>query len=195
LKVSSWLFDTRDIVARADDGQAALTVASGGGDGVMVLLGESVRHLEGCIGALKRDAVVHFVTYGKWSMHQLIIYLLKQIGPAKLYMTSWSLTEQPLRALLNARLQGLQMVEDMGAVLFSPAQVALALGFDVDGFTGLLEDEQGDVYRRYHKGRLLSLYRVRKNIFEMAANGSGPAQQLVQKMAIDYDWKKKAEEA
>jgi hypothetical protein len=88
----------------------------------------------------------------------------------------------------------LQMVEDMGAVLFSPSETALALGVDVDDFNLMVTDQESDVYKRYHKGRLLSLYKVRKNIFDMAANGSGPAQQLVEKFAKDYAWKEKIKE-
>lgn len=88
----------------------------------------------------------------------------------------------------------LTMIEDMGAVLFSPAETALALGLDIDWFIAELLLDESEVYKRYHKGRLLSLYRVRKNIFEMAANGSGPAQQLVEKFAKDYAWKEKIKE-
>lgn len=88
----------------------------------------------------------------------------------------------------------LQMVEDMGAVLFSPLETSLAMGLDADAFEAALNDEFDVCFKRYHKGRLLSLYRVRKNIFEMAANGSGPAQQLVEKFAKDYAWKEKIKE-
>jgi len=86
------------------------------------------------------------------------------------------------------------MVEDMGAVLFDPEQTALAMGLDLNEFMNALEDSSAEIYKRYHKGRLQSLYRVRKNIFDMAANGSGPAQQLVQKFANDYAWKEKIKE-
>lgn len=87
------------------------------------------------------------------------------------------------------------MVEDMGAVLFNPEEAALALGLDVGWFLGQLQDETSMVYKRYHKGRLLAIYKVRKNVFDMAANGSGPAQQLVEKFVKDYGWKQKVKEA
>jgi hypothetical protein len=97
------LFNTADIKPFEVAGVAAPSSCIGGG---RVLLGGSLRHLEGAIGVLEKDVHLHFVTMGKWSMHQLVIYLIDQIGPAALYMTSWSMTEQPLRALLNLKLTG-----------------------------------------------------------------------------------------
>lgn len=99
------LFNTADMVLPVARQDEALSRSCTGD--VTVLLGESLKHLSACIGQLEKGRIIHFVTYGKWSMHQLIIYLLKQIGPANLYMTSWSMTEQPLRALLNLKMQGL----------------------------------------------------------------------------------------
>jgi hypothetical protein len=89
----------------------------------------------------------------------------------------------------------LQMVEDMGAVLFNPEEAALAIGIDVGGFLVQMDDVTSDIYKRYHKGRLLAMYKVRKNVFDMAANGSGPAQQLVEKYVKEYGWKEKLKEA
>lgn len=88
----------------------------------------------------------------------------------------------------------LQMVEDMGAVLFNPEEAALALGLEVDWFLSELDNPESLIYKRYHKGRLLAMYKVRKNVFDMAANGSGPAQQLVEKYVKDYGWKQKVKE-
>lgn len=98
------LFNTQDISANEVAGAAAPSSCIGGG---RVLLGGSLRHLDSAIGRLEHERHTHFVTMGSWSMHQLVIYLLEQIGPSALYMTSWSMTEQPLRALLNMKLQGL----------------------------------------------------------------------------------------
>lgn len=98
-------------------------------------------------------------------------------------------------SLQNITEERLQMVEDMGAVLFNPEEAALALGFEVDWFLAELADVASVVYKRYHKGRLLAMYKVRKNVFDMAANGSGPAQQLVEKYVKEYGWKEKLKEA
>lgn len=103
--MGSALFNTADMVLPVANQDEALSTSCTGD--VSVLLGESLNHLSACIGELQQGQIIHFVTYGKWSMHQLIIYLLKQIGPANLYMTSWSMTEQPLRALLNLKLNGI----------------------------------------------------------------------------------------
>jgi len=89
----------------------------------------------------------------------------------------------------------LQEIEAMAGVLFSEKETALALGLDVAAFAMQMEDEASPEYRAYQKGRLQSLYKVRKNVFDMAANGSGPAQTLVTKLFNDYAWKEKFKEA
>ena len=82
----------------------------------------------------------------------------------------------------------LKDVEGFGAVLFSEEECALALGVDVELFIAAVRDKDSAVYSAYHKGRLQSLYLVRKNIFDMAKNGSGPAQSIIQKLIKDYEY-------
>jgi len=84
----------------------------------------------------------------------------------------------------------LKEIEGFGAVLFSEDECALVMGFDVDYFNELMEHPDSNVYKAYHKGRLQSLYLVRKNIFDMAKNGSGPAQSIIQKIIKDYEYEK-----
>lgn len=57
--------------------------------------------------ALLPDSITHFVTYGKWSSHQLIGHIAEQFGPSHLLMTTWSMTEDPCRALLMLREKGI----------------------------------------------------------------------------------------
>jgi hypothetical protein len=58
------------------------------------------------IPQLEQNQLIHFVTRGSWSSHQLISHLLQYIGPAHLILSTWSMTEDPCRALLNLKLKG-----------------------------------------------------------------------------------------
>lgn len=46
------------------------------------------------------EGKVHFTFSQKWSSHELLAYILEQTGPAQVYITSWSITEDPMRKLL-----------------------------------------------------------------------------------------------
>jgi hypothetical protein len=43
----------------------------------------------------------HYATAGLWSSHDLLFHLLKFTGPAKVYIATWSITEDPARMLVN----------------------------------------------------------------------------------------------
>lgn len=62
---------------------------------------KSRRTLESIIGELVADQVLQFATAGRWSLHQLLEYVLAQTGPASVWMTTWTITEEPMRVLLN----------------------------------------------------------------------------------------------
>jgi hypothetical protein len=64
-------------------------------------LGTSLLALESTIGELAHDQCYQFSTAGKWSMHQLLEFVLLKTGPAKVWMTTWTITEEPMRALLD----------------------------------------------------------------------------------------------
>ena len=52
------------------------------------------------------DAIIYH-TDGKWSQHKLIANLLAIIGPSNLTFATWTLTEEPVRALFELKQQGL----------------------------------------------------------------------------------------
>ncbi len=70
-------------------------------------LGNSRDELKAAIGTLELNQIRHIVSKGSWSNHQLVKYLLLKFGPAHLYMTTWSMTEDPLRQLVQLRHEGL----------------------------------------------------------------------------------------
>lgn len=55
---------------------------------------------------LAPDSVLKYYTNGAWSMHQMLDYLLQIIGPAELVMSTWTITEDPARTLLNLKQSG-----------------------------------------------------------------------------------------
>jgi hypothetical protein len=61
----------------------------------------SIADLRATLGELEKNKVMPFTTRGNWSMHQLIEYIILQTGPAKMWMTTWTITEEPMRALLD----------------------------------------------------------------------------------------------
>jgi len=68
--------------------------------------GGSLRELQQTVAEIAPDRFLHFVTAGKWSSHQLLSYLIAQTGPVHLRMCTWSMTEDPCRALLQLRNKG-----------------------------------------------------------------------------------------
>lgn len=59
------------------------------------------------IGVIEMDEVIHIATRGNWSTPHLIAFILNQIGPAKVWLTSWSVKEQAVRILLGLADEGL----------------------------------------------------------------------------------------
>ena len=45
---------------------------------------------------------VHFVSDGDWSLHDLLVELLKEYAPASIYLTTYSIKEFAVRQLINA---------------------------------------------------------------------------------------------
>lgn len=70
-------------------------------------LGRSLIDLEETIAELEPDQALQFATAGRWSMHQLLEYALLKTGPCKVWMTTWTITEEPMRSLLDLINRGL----------------------------------------------------------------------------------------
>lgn len=48
-----------------------------------------------------------FVSEGRFSGHELLLYLLKSRPKSKIYIATWKISEDPARLIINARTQGL----------------------------------------------------------------------------------------
>jgi hypothetical protein len=58
------------------------------------------------IGNIEPERHYHFFTWGRWSMHDLLLYLLSFSGPAKVTITSFSLSDITIRLFANATIAG-----------------------------------------------------------------------------------------
>lgn len=56
---------------------------------------------------LSPETVIEFVTHGAWSAHHLLEKVLLTTGPANVIITTWAITERPLRTIHRLKSQGL----------------------------------------------------------------------------------------
>lgn len=89
------------------------------------------------IPELEQDRTFLGASEGNWSLHQLIRHLFQLTGPASLSLSSWGLTEKPLKDLLDLVIDGTalepKLLLDYRVKLQSRAayQMLLASGLDI----------------------------------------------------------------
>lgn len=79
------------------------------------MLLSSLKSLKIGIGDLEKNIVLPFATGGSWSLHQLMEYILIQTGPCKLWFTTWTISEEPLRCMVEMIKKGL--ITELNAIL------------------------------------------------------------------------------
>ena len=72
-------------------------------------------------------------------------------------------------------------LEQYAGLMFTKKEIAAILEFSLSEFEELL-DHDDDAYKRFQRGRLKKDAEVRKSIFDLAANGSSPAQSFAWKL-------------
>ena len=70
----------------------------------------------------------------------------------------------------------LDQIEEMASLMLNKNDISTMLELDPDEFLEIMEDKSGQAYKRYQTGRMKTITQTRKSIFELAANGSSPAQ-------------------
>ena len=58
------------------------------------------------IGYIINGKTTHYYSYGNFNLVRLIIHLLKQTGPANVFMTSYSFSQTSIEQILNHRQKG-----------------------------------------------------------------------------------------
>ena len=72
-----------------------------------VFSGTPLEILKKHIGDIDFTKTTHYVTSGRWSMNDLMIYILLQIGPSDVLVATWSIAELAIRQILKHHEQGL----------------------------------------------------------------------------------------
>jgi len=79
-----------------------------------VINAASLKQFRKLLDPLKRGKHYHFWTGGQWYLHELVQHLLNQTGRADMWMTTWSISEDAARALMDMRSRG--MIDRLTAV-------------------------------------------------------------------------------
>lgn len=96
------LFDINDINQKDIQGSSIKST-----DGKIRYISESINaDLEKAIGKINAGESIHFDTVNKWSLHDMVVYLLNQTGPAHLYFSTWSIKEYPARIITKLKIEG-----------------------------------------------------------------------------------------
>lgn len=69
--------------------------------------GKTIRQMRKVLGEIEPDQIIQFSTGGQWSTHEMIEYILLKTGPARVCLSTWTITELPLRTLLSLHKRGL----------------------------------------------------------------------------------------
>jgi hypothetical protein len=92
-------------------------------------LGKATQAVQDVIGPVSMGESIHFVSMGEWSSHNLLLYLLDQTGPANVYISTWSVSENAVRQLIDAiynkQIQKLYCVFDWRVKLRRPEVFSL----------------------------------------------------------------------
>ena len=94
------------------------------------LLAKSTETLSECWPVLTPGQHIHYATAGLWSSHDLLFHLLAQTGPARIWIATWSMTEEPVRMLVQGMESGLieelQLLLDVRVQVRNPSVLAFA---------------------------------------------------------------------
>jgi hypothetical protein len=86
--------------------------------------------LKRLLSALHPDRDVHYISDGDWSLHDLIMQLLKEYRPAELFLTTYAIREFSIRQLIMAmdrkELTAINMLLDYRAKVRTPEVYQLA---------------------------------------------------------------------
>jgi hypothetical protein len=98
------LFSISDVERDSGDSSCA-SQADASASAVRCFTAESGATLSRALGDI--ESSLHVASCGAFSMHQLAFYVLKVVGPARLYATTWAINEDVASMLLRAQQEGL----------------------------------------------------------------------------------------
>lgn len=97
------LFKSSDIVANISDRKTPVTAEEFAENFIKCKVRDA---LNDCFPDIRQGYSYDFVSLSEWSTHELVFHLLSLIGPAHLYVATWSMSENPARMLVEAMQAG-----------------------------------------------------------------------------------------
>ncbi len=91
------LFSTSELGKKKSEKGSSATVSSSGAH--IFKIGKANAKLTEVFGSIARDQVIPYVSLGDWSTHDLLFFLLEQTGPARVWFTTWAISEYAIRQL------------------------------------------------------------------------------------------------
>ena len=93
-------------------------------------IGKAGECVEKVIGVVEMGETIHYASIGEWSMHNLLFHLLQQTGPADVFISTWSVSEDSVRQLIakvkDGSIRKIYGVFDWRVKLRSPEAFELA---------------------------------------------------------------------
>lgn len=91
---------------------------------------KSPNKLKLLLSSIKKDTTLHYVSDGDWSLHDLLMELMKEYKPAELYLTTYAIRELAIRQLVMAmdrkELISVNMIADYRTKVRTPEVYQLA---------------------------------------------------------------------
>ena len=91
------LFSTEDLTKKKPDRPKSGSVPFTGSN--LLTIGKANEKLHQVFGKVIDGQSVHYASLGDWSTHDLLFFLLEQTGPARVYFTTWAISEYAIRQL------------------------------------------------------------------------------------------------
>ena len=91
------LFSTEDLTKKKPDRSKSGSIPFTGSN--LLTIGKANEKLHQVFGQVIDGQSVHYASLGDWSTHDLLFFLLEQTGPARVYFTTWAISEYAIRQL------------------------------------------------------------------------------------------------
>jgi len=91
------LFSTEDLAKKKPDRPKSGSVPFAGSN--LLTIGKANEKLHQVFGQVVDGQSLHYASLGDWSTHDLLFFLLEQTGPARVYFTTWAISEYAIRQL------------------------------------------------------------------------------------------------
>lgn len=126
------LIDTTKLGAYADTftGEGSAIRVNGQ---VKNVFGQKNEQIRSVIGDVLPGDIINFTTKNRWSVHEMLVYLLQLSGPAKVYISTWSISEEAARTIVELRDKGIiteiYCLFDKKVTIRNPVPLQLCMGF------------------------------------------------------------------